>query len=100
MVWVGPPPRRGVTAVVAPTRSTWPQRLVPYAFIALDVLAEVLTPRDVTFSSTLSVAPALAALLTRSLLQTVLAAATAALVSGAAYAYSRHLAAGVEVAAI
>jgi serine phosphatase RsbU (regulator of sigma subunit) len=85
---------------VAPSRPPWPQRLVPYAFIAVVMLADVVTPRDVTFSSTLSVAPALAALLTRSLGQTIAAAVVAAAVSGGSYISAHDLAGDVEVATL
>ncbi|GAA1976017.1 PP2C family protein-serine/threonine phosphatase [Catenulispora subtropica] len=85
---------------VAPRRPSWPQRLVPYVFIAVIMLVDTVTPRDVTFSSTLSVAPALAALLTRSLWQTITAALVAALVSGASYIYAHDLAGDVEVASL
>ena len=57
-------------------------------------------PEDVTFSSTLSVAPALSALLTRSLWHTIAAAVTAIGVSVVLYEYSLHVAGDVEVAAI
>jgi serine phosphatase RsbU (regulator of sigma subunit) len=93
----GPGP---VVTVTTRTHSTWPQRLVPYAFIALIVAADLATPKDVTFSSTLSVAPALAALLTRSMWQTIAAAVAATAVSVVLYTYTLHVAAEVEVAAI
>src|SRR6476661_6972083 len=102
MAWLAPPPpRRGMTQVaVAPTRPSWPQRLLPYAFIAVVMGADLVTPRDVTLSSTLSVAPALAALVTRSMFQTILAATVAAGVSVASYTYSHNLAGDVEAAAL
>ncbi|WP_344658604.1 PP2C family protein-serine/threonine phosphatase [Catenulispora subtropica] len=102
MAWLGPPPPRRVLppVAVAPRRPSWPQRLVPYVFIAVIMLVDTVTPRDVTFSSTLSVAPALAALLTRSLWQTITAALVAALVSGASYIYAHDLAGDVEVASL
>ncbi|GAA2016830.1 PP2C family protein-serine/threonine phosphatase [Catenulispora yoronensis] len=104
MPLLGPssPPERALVpvTVVTPSRSTWPQRLVPYAFIALVMLADVATPRDVTFSSTLSVAPALAALVTRSLWQTIVAGCAAAGVSIGSYIYAHDLAGDVEVATL
>ncbi|NUR30317.1 MAG: serine/threonine-protein phosphatase [Catenulispora sp.] len=102
MAWLGPPPpeRALLPVTVASGRPTWPQRLVPYVFIAVIMTADALTPRDVTFSSTLSVAPALAALLSRALWQTIAAAATAAAVSVTSYFYALDLAGDVEVASL
>ena len=90
----------GTPVTVTPSHSTWPQRLVPYVFIAIIVSADLATPKDVTFSSTLSVAPALSALLTRSMWQTIATAITAIGVSLVLYESSLHVASEVEVAAI
>ncbi|NUP53541.1 MAG: serine/threonine-protein phosphatase [Catenulispora sp.] len=85
---------------VAPSRPSWPLKLVPYAFIAVVMVADLITPQDVTFSSTLSVAPALAALVTRSLWQTIAAGGAAVAVSLIGYVYAHDLAGDVEVATL
>ena len=90
----------GTPVTVTTTRPGWILRLVPYVFIAVIVLADLATPKDVTFSSTLSVAPALSALLTRSVWQTILTAATAAVLSFGLYGYFLHVAGEVEVASL
>ena len=72
----------------------------PYVFIVLVVVADLLTPRDITFSSTLSVAPALSALLTRSLWRAAVAGAVATAVSVGLYVYSVGIPGEVEVAAV
>ncbi|WP_370351496.1 PP2C family protein-serine/threonine phosphatase [Catenulispora sp. EB89] len=95
----GDPAADAIPVTVTPSHSTWPQRLLPYLLIAIIVMADIATPKDVTFSSTLSVAPALSALLTRSLWQTIAAAVTATVVSAVLYGYSLHVAGEVEVAA-
>ena len=45
-----------------PGRSGLPVRAMPYALIAAVIVADLLTPRDASFSATLSVPPALSAL--------------------------------------
>ncbi|NUR57306.1 MAG: serine/threonine-protein phosphatase [Catenulispora sp.] len=102
MPLLGPstPERPLLPVTVTPSRPSWPQRLVPYVFIALVMVADVITPRDITFSSTLSVAPALAALVTRSLWQTIAAGVSAAAVSGVAYVYAHDRGGDVEVATL
>ncbi|ACU73470.1 protein serine/threonine phosphatase [Catenulispora acidiphila DSM 44928] len=95
----GDPEAGGTPVTVTPAHSTWTQRLVPYLFIAVIVGADLATPKEVTFSSTLSVAPALSALLTRSVFQTICTSITAIGVSAVLYTYSLHVAGEVEVAA-
>ncbi|HEV2639341.1 MAG TPA: PP2C family protein-serine/threonine phosphatase [Actinocrinis sp.] len=80
-----------------------PSRLVramPFALILAVVLGDLATPRDLTFSSTLSVAPALAAIGTRRMVWPVAVGLLSALAVVALAWYNHNVPVGVEVAAV
>jgi serine phosphatase RsbU (regulator of sigma subunit) len=69
-------------------RQGWFLRVLPYAFTAVVLAADLSTPKDVTFTSVLPVVPALAALGSRDLARTLLASVVALATMAAMFVYS------------
>jgi serine phosphatase RsbU (regulator of sigma subunit) len=86
--------------LLPPDRQARLLRYLPYAFMAAVVVADLATPRDITFSSTLSVAPALAALGSRRPGRTIVVGVLAAVTVVGMSLYSRGIAGDVEIAAV
>lgn len=78
----------------------WFLRVLPYAFTAVILAADLTTPRDVTLSSVLTVVPALAALGSRSVSRTVVASVVALATMVVMFVYSTNIAADAMVASV